>query len=175
MTTYVSLLRGINLGPARQVSMPDLQRCYADLGLDSVVTYIRSGNVVFGSDDEAESLRGRIEEAIERDFGMEVGVVLRTHAEMADIVARNPFPHADAAHIAVSLLSDGVPANLADLVGDVLAGDDEYVGDGREVYLHLPNGFGRSKLAARISGVRLPMVATVRNWRTVNKLVDLSA
>ena len=174
MTTYVSLLRGINLGTARQVSMPRLKEVYAGLGLASVTTYIRSGNVVFTADDPADAVRARIEAGIAADLGMDVDVVVRTREEMADVVARNPFPCADPGHLAVAFLVEDVPPDLAERLGPIPADGDEYAGDGREIYLHLPNGFGRSKLATRMSALKDP-VGTVRNWRTVNKLVTLSS
>ena len=177
MTAYVSLLRGVNLGPSTQLSMPRLTDVYAGLGLTSVATYIRSGNVVFAAEESPEEVRGRIESGIEGELGRDVEVVIRTATEMADIVARNPFPHADPARLHVVFLS--VPVGAADLevrLGSTDYGSDEYAVDGREIFLHLPNGFGRSKLATRMSALRIPAaVATVRNWRTVNKLVELSA
>jgi uncharacterized protein (DUF1697 family) len=174
-TTYVSLLRGVNLGPESQVSMPELQQLYADLGLHAVSTYIRSGNVVFASGDRPEALRERIERAVAEHFAVDAEVVLRTHAEMADVVARNPFPAADPAHVAVVFLSAPAPAVLTERLASADFGSDRYVADGREIYLHLPNGFGRSRLATRMSALRDPVVGTVRNWRTVNRLVDMSA
>jgi uncharacterized protein (DUF1697 family) len=175
MTAYVSLLRGVNLGPGTQVSMPRLQELYAGLGFDSVATYIRSGNVVFRSDVSAEEAHGRIEEAIARELGRDIAVVLRTQPEMADTVARSPFPQADPAHLSVVFLSAPLAADdLARHVGRIDRGSDEFVADGREIYLHLPHGFGRSKLATRMSALRTPVVGTVRNWRTVNKLTELA-
>jgi uncharacterized protein (DUF1697 family) len=176
MTAYVSLLRGVNLGPSTQISMPRLKEVYDGLGLTSVATYIRSGNVVFAAEDPPEKVRERIEAGIESELGMNVDVVIRTAAEMAATVARNPFPQADPARLHVVFLSE--PVGAADLdarLGSTDYGGDEYAVDGRELYLHLPNGFGRSKLATRMSALRIAhTVATVRNWRTVNKLVDMS-
>jgi uncharacterized protein (DUF1697 family) len=174
-TTYVSLLRGVNLGPANQVPMPELKKLYADLGLDAVETYIRSGNVVFASGERPDVLRARIERAVSDRFAITVEVVLRTHEEMADVVARNPFPDVDAAHVAVVFLSAPAPGALTDRLGSADFGSDRYVVDGREIYLHLPNGFGRSRLAARMSALRDPVAGTVRNWRTVSRLVDMSS
>lgn len=175
MTAYVSLLRGVNLGPSSQVPMPELKQAYVDLGYRSVATYIRSGNVVFATDDDADAVRQRLETVIEQRFGMAVDVVLRTHREMADVVVRNPFPRDDSAHVAVVFLSAPVPGELVERLVRTDFGRDRYVCDGREIFLHLPNGLGRSKLATRMSALRGPVVGTVRNWRTVNKLIDMSA
>lgn len=174
MTRYVSLLRGINLGPATQVSMPALKQVYLDLGFDDVETYIRSGNVVFTDDDPPDDVRRRIESGVAEHLGMSIDVVVRTHDEIADVVERNPFPRADPRHLHVVFLSAPVPDQLTARLAEQDFGTDEYAPDGREVYLHLPNGFGRSKLATRMSALRAPVVGSVRNWRTVNKLRDLS-
>lgn len=174
MTAYVSLLRGINVGPGSQVSMATLKEVYVELGLGSVATYIRSGNVVFTSDDGPAVVRGQVEQAIADRLGMDVDVVVRTHDEMRDVVERNPFPSADPAHLSVVFLSATVSTDLTERLGATDFGSDEYIPDGREIYLHLPNGFGRSRLGARMSALRAPTVGTVRNWRTVNKLVALS-
>ncbi len=174
MTAYVSLLRGINLGPTTQVSMPELKRLYVDLGFGSVATYIRSGNVVFTSDDERDAVRDRIGTGLAEHLGMEVDIVLRTHAEMADVVARNPFPEAEAGHLSVVFLSEPVAEEVTAGLAGTDFGDDRYAGTAHEIYLHLPNGFGRSRLATRMSALRTPVAGTVRNWRTVNKLVALS-
>jgi uncharacterized protein (DUF1697 family) len=74
----------------------------------------------------------------------------------------------------VVFLSAPAPRQLADQLAGLDFGSDEYVVDGAEIYLHLPNGFGRSKLATRMSALRDPVLGTVRNWRTVSKLADLS-
>jgi uncharacterized protein (DUF1697 family) len=174
VTSYVSLLRGINLGPTTQVSMPELKQVYADLGFDDVETYIRSGNVVFGSDDPPDVVRRRIESGIAERLDMTIDVVLRTHDELVAVVERNPFSAADPKHLHVVFLAAPVPDELTGRLAEQDFGSDEYTPDGREVYLHLPNGFGRSKLATRMSALRAPVVGSVRNWRTVNKLRDLS-
>jgi len=174
VTRYVSLLRGINLGPTTQVSMPALKQVYLDLGFDDVETYIRSGNVVFSDGDPPDKVRRRIEAGIAERLDMAVDVVVRTHDEIADVLERNPFPQADPKHLHVVFLTDPAPAQLTARLAEQDFGGDEYAADGREVYLHLPNGFGRSRLATRMSALRSPVVGSVRNWRTVTKLSDLS-
>jgi uncharacterized protein (DUF1697 family) len=174
VSRYVSLLRGINVGPTNQVSMPELKQVYVDLGFDDVETYIRSGNVVFGSDDPPDVVRHRIESGIVERLGMSIDVVVRTHDELASVVERNPFPDADPKHLHVVFLAEPMPGELTARLAEQDFGSDEYAPDGREVYLHLPNGFGRSRLATRMSALRAPVVGSVRNWRTVTKLSDLS-
>jgi uncharacterized protein (DUF1697 family) len=174
VTVYVSLLRGVNLGPDNQVSMPQLKQAYEDHGFDDVTTYIRSGNVVLTSPDGPDAVRRRIEAAVAERFELHVDVVVRSHRELAGVLDRNPFGAADPARLAVVFLSGPAPRQLTEQLNALDLGDDEYVVDGREVYLHLPHGFGRSKLATRMSALRDPVVGTVRNWRTVSRLADLS-
>lgn len=174
MNRYVSLLRGINLGPTTQVCMPELKQVYADLGFADVETYIRSGNVVFGSDDPPDDVRRRIETGIAERLDMTIDVVVRTHDELVAVVERNPFPGADPKHLHVVFLGAPVPEELTSRLAEQDFGTDEYAPDGREIYLHLPHGFGRSKLATRMSTLRAPVVGSVRNWRTVGRLRDLS-
>ena len=174
MTRYVSLLRGINLGPTNQVSMPELKQVFADLGFADVETYIRSGNVVFGSDEPPDDVRRRIETGIAKRLDMTIDVVVRTHDELVAVVEHNPFPRADPKHLHVVFLGEPVPEELTARLAEQDFGSDEYSPRGREIYLHLPNGFGRSKLATRMSALRAPVVGSVRNWRTVTKLRDLS-
>ena len=174
MTRYVSLLRGINLGSTNQVSMPELKQVYVDLGFGDVETYIRSGNVVFGSDDAPDGVRRRIETGITERLDLTIDVVLRTHDELAGVVERNPFPDADPKHLHVVFLAAPVPDDLTARLDEQDFGSDEYAPDGREIYLHLPNGFGRSRLATRMSALRAPVVGSVRNWRTVGKLTEMS-
>ena len=175
MTPYVCLLRGVNLGPTTAMSMAELKQVCAGLGLGSVATYIRSGNVVFTGDDDADAVRASVGAGIERHFGVAVDVVLRTAEQMAAVVAGNPFPQADPARVSVAFLGAPVAEQVVQDLGGTDFGADEYAGDGAEIYLHTPNGFGRSKLATRVSTLRRPAVATVRNWRTVNKLAQMSA
>jgi uncharacterized protein (DUF1697 family) len=175
VTAYVSLLRGVNLGPSTQMSMPELKQVYVDLGLGAVATYIRSGNVVCTSDEDAETVRTRIERGIEEHFGVAVDVVLRTGGQLADVVANNPFTNADPARISVAFLAAPVAAEVVQGLAGTDFGTDEYFGASAEIYLHTPNGFGRSKLGTKVSTLRRPAVATVRNWRTVNKLAEMVA
>src|SRR6186997_1339114 len=91
MATYVALLRGINVGGARKLPMADLAALLTGLGLEDVRTYIASGNVVFRAPSGGRALASRIERAIEEATGLDVAVLLRTPAELAKVVERNPF------------------------------------------------------------------------------------
>jgi uncharacterized protein (DUF1697 family) len=169
-----ALLRGINVGPRKRISMSALREIVASLGHKDVDTYLQSGNVVFMPAPGAEDLAVRLEEAIEKATGLDVAVVVRTGEELRSIVEGNPYPVEDPTRVVVAFLGEAVE------LGDLSLGDlgsylpDELTLAGREVYVSVPNGQGRSKLMEALTKRRLPTTLTVRNWRTVEALADLS-
>jgi uncharacterized protein (DUF1697 family) len=176
MRTLVALLRGINVGGKSRVPMAELRSTLESLGLEDVTTYIQSGNVVCRSRTAGTpALASRIERRIRKDFGLDVAVLLRTPTELAKVVKSNPFVRAgaDPAKLHVVFM-DSVPTRKAVAGLDPeRSARDEFELRGREIYLHLPNGFGRSKLTIDYFERRLGVRATARNWKTVNKLIAL--
>jgi uncharacterized protein (DUF1697 family) len=174
---YVALLRGINVGGHRQMAMRDLTSVCHELGFAEVETYLRSGNVVFrASSSSATRINGTLEAAIEAQFGFEVSTLIRTRRELESLVAGNPFLERGAQpdRLHVTFLRDQ-PARsaVAAIDPDEGRGDTFHVA-GREVYLHCPNGYGRSRLTNPFWERRLRTAATTRNWKTINALVDLA-
>ena len=175
MTTWVALLRGINLGSRKRISMVDLRALFETLGLDAIRTYVVSGNVVFESQRRARgALAGDIERAIESTLGHDVTVVLRTGPELARIVAANPFPDAEIATLYVTFLGDTPARDRVRALEEVSIGGDEFAVRGTEVYLHVPNGYGRSKLNNETLERRLGVAGTTRNWRTTTALAGMA-
>ena len=178
MTTYVALLRGINVGGQTRVRMDDLRSLFVALGHADVTTYIQSGNVIFSSPvDESSRLTREIEKRIADDLGVTVTVLLRTRDDLDQVVAGSPFASRDLdpAKLHVTFLADAPdPERLARLATPTDE-PDEYSIVGREVYLYCPNGYGRTKLNNAFIERRLGVAATTRNWRVVTKLRDLMA
>jgi uncharacterized protein (DUF1697 family) len=168
--TLVALLRGVNVGGKVKVPMAELREELADLGLKDVVTYIQSGNVVFRTGEK--DVGAAIEKRIEAKYGLNVSVILRTLPELRRIAKRNPFPRADKSRLHVVFLA-GKPKARAELEPERSPGD-EFAVKGREVYLHLPNGAGRTKLTLDYLERRLGVAGTQRNWNTLLKLVELA-
>ncbi len=169
-----ALLRGINIGPNKRIAMADLRGIVESLGHTDVETYLQSGNVVFtavGKGDNAAQL----EAAIAQATGHDVPVVLRTGDELAKIVEKNPYPVTDPTRVVVAFLGEKIdPARLG--LGELDAyAPDELTVAGREIYVSVPNGQGRSKLMEALVKQRLPTTVTVRNWRTVEALAKLTA
>lgn len=169
-TTYVALLRSVNVAGHGKIKMDDLRRAFRSLGYTDVTTYIQSGNVVFTSDAPVVALG--LENAIAAAFEMNVTVVLRTSAQLKRVVRRNPFTDADSSKVHVGFMQQrpsGAVAQKMDLQRFI---PDDVVVDGSELYFHLPNGLGRSKLPDYL-GRHLKVPITIRNWNTVTKLVQL--
>jgi len=173
MPIYIALLRGVNVGGARKLPMKELAPALEELGLEDVVTYIQSGNVVFRSRTAKAKLATQLEQGIAKRFGLEVTVMLRTAAELAEVIDANPF-EGDVANVHVAFLDRRPPkAAIAKLDPDRSPPDEFAVVD-TEVYLHFPNGYGRTKLGADYFERVLAVRATARNWRTVTKLLELA-
>lgn len=170
----VALLRGINIGSRRRISMPELREIVASLGHTDVETYLQSGNVVFAPAPGAEDVAGRLGEALASATGHEVAVVVRTGAELRAVVEGNPYQVDDPTRVVVAFLGEAV--ELGDLsLGDLVSYlPDELTLAGRELYVRVPNGQGRSKLMEALTKRRLPTTLTVRNWRTVTALAELT-
>jgi uncharacterized protein (DUF1697 family) len=173
--SHVALLRGINVGGKNVVPMKDLAAVFADAGCRDVRTYIQSGNVVFRGPAPAR-LRGVLEARIERTFGLRVPVVLRTADELAAVTRSNPYldddPSTDALHVV--FLADQPTDAAAASLDPKRSPPDTFTVMGREIYLRCPAGVGRSKLTNAYFDGKLSTVSTVRNWRTVLKLLELA-
>jgi uncharacterized protein (DUF1697 family) len=172
----VALLRGINIGPNKRIPMAALRSIVESLGHRDVETYLQSGNVVFtpkgrAGKDVGPSLSAAIAEAT----GHDVPVVIRTGAELARVVSRNPYAVDDPTKVVVGFLAEEV--SLGELsLGDLSAYlPDEPTLIGKEIYVSVPTGQGRSKLMEALTKRRMPTTLTVRNWRTVVALAELAS
>jgi len=173
VTTFVALLRGINVGGRHKVAMADLVALLAEAGGENVVTYIQSGNVVFSHAARSPGELGAdLARRIEAMTGFTVPVVVRTAAELAAVVGNNPFPGREPT-VHVTFLGADPPPGALDAVDAAAFAPEEFALVGRQIYLHLPNGMARAKLPQALDVFSTPV--TTRNWRTVCKLVDLSA
>lgn len=175
MTRYVALLRGINVGRAKQIPMADLRTLLTDLGFTGVATLLRSGNAVFtGSGDPAE-VASRIEAAVEDKFGMTVGCVVRDGTELATVIAANPFPDAAAEgsrYLAHFLSAAPEQASLRANDPVQLDPDRIRIGD-RVIYQWCPDGIMAAPDVGTFAVRNLGVVATGRNWNTVTKLAAM--
>lgn len=177
MGRQVALLRGINLGPHKRVSMAELRDLLTRLGYGDVRTHLQSGNVVLTSNVSAERLQRELEQQIEAGLGVDTSVVVRTRDELAGVVARDPLAGVvdDFARYQVSFLSAEPDPEWASQLAAVDVAPERFVLSGREIYAWHPDGVRRSRLAKLISEPRLGVTATARNWNTVTKLLELAS
>jgi uncharacterized protein (DUF1697 family) len=180
--THVALLRGINVGGRNRVAMAALREVVEGLGHTGVATYIQSGNVVFTSDEaDPGTLAAALERAIAGQLGVKPTVVVLTREQLAQVVADNPFPGEDNPRQVHALFWNG-PLGTEELAAVAAAqrqareagGRDEAKVVGTTLYLHTPDGYGRSELAARLARIGSGRTAaTARNWATVRKLLAM--
>ena len=178
MPTHVALLRGINVGGRNKVAMPELRALMAELGHTDVATYIQSGNAVFTSErTDSAQLADELEQAIAGRLSVSCGVVVITRDELQQVIDDNPFPAEDnprALHAVFRRagLTDAEQVAVAEAAERAKAKgcEDEAVIVGRTMFLHTPNGLGRSELSAQLSRTAASKTGTARNWATVHKL-----
>lgn len=176
MKTIIALFRGINVGGRNKLPMRDLVAVLEDLGLTDVKTYIQSGNAVFHADGvEITELSDAISTTIQERHGFMPQVLLLTMSDLAEAVAANPFPEAEAEPKTLHLFFLASPPANPDLasLADIQLDSEEFALTGTVFYLYAPDGIGRSKLAAKVEKA-LGVPVTARNWRSVTKIMEMA-
>jgi uncharacterized protein (DUF1697 family) len=176
-STYVALLRGINVGGKHKLPMKELVDICSATQCGNVRTYIQSGNVVFTAPaNVAQRLAPVLAKRIEEHFGFAVPVILRSREQLQQVAQRNPFLKAGKPEpmLYVSFLADEPTAEAIAKLDPNRSAGDQFRVIGREIYMYLPTGAGNSKLTSAYFDSRLATVGTVRNWATVLKLVEMS-
>lgn len=180
---YVALFRGLNVGGNHRIAMGDLRQCFWELGLKQVQTYIQSGNVLFASDAVKMGLEQTIGHAFQKRFGFASEVILRSKRELGFLIEQLPFSpeqvlQAETAddkveHLYVYFLDQGPTKEQLEAIMQGYEGPDRMQAGEQELYLLFQKSIRVSNLAARTA--RVFGNATVRNWKTVNKLYALLA
>ena len=172
----IVLLRGINLGPTNRVPMPALRELLGEHGLEDVRTYVQSGNIVLSSELSPMRLAATCKNAIAEGFGLDIDVLVRTHHELAEVVARNPLEKVavNPKRYQVTFLSEELDRRRVEELAALAAEGERLIAIGRELYAWHPDGVARSKLWARLGGKGLGVSATSRNWSTVTTLLEMA-
>lgn len=180
MPTHVALLRGINVGGRAKVAMADLRAVVAELGHADVATYIASGNVVLTSDSaDTGALADELEQVIADRLDVTPAVVVLTRDQLAGIVDANPYPDVeDGRHLHAVFHRDTVtpdPAVVAEAEqrAHEAGSRDSATVVGHTLYMHTPDGMGRSRLAELLDRSDAIAAGTARNWRTVTRLLAM--
>jgi uncharacterized protein (DUF1697 family) len=183
---YVALLRGINVGGRNKVAMADLRQVAESLGHTEVATYIQSGNLVFTSTGDnagggpADALADDLEQEIARSLAVRPAVVVLSRADLAQVIADNPFPgesNPKALH-AVFYRAPMTDETIAAVAGaeqkaQAKGSRDEAAVVGCTLFMRTPDGLGRSELAAQLARSVTKTAGTARNWATVNRLLEM--
>jgi uncharacterized protein (DUF1697 family) len=179
-TQYVALFRGINVGGHHSIRMDELKRLHEFLGMQDVLSFIQSGNIVFRSDGPQDPVRlvTLIEDAFEKRFGFHSKVLVRTGAELTTIIAGCHFESRDSLdpRRLVVMFMSAVPGDReqTDLLQSA-SGPEELKFSGTELYIYYPDGMGRSRLSNSVIEKKLKTFGTARNWNTVLQLQKLAA
>ena len=175
MTTYISMLRGINVSGQKKIAMAELKKLYESLGFKNVQTYIQSGNVIFEySDANLSKLISKIEKKIKEYFGFDVLVLIRTKDEFQKLIENTPFSKKDNNKLHVTFLSSIPTDSPIEEINKVKYKSEEFFISGKEIYLFCPNGYGKSKLSNNFFERKLKLSATTRNWKTITKLLEIT-
>ncbi len=176
MQTYISLLRGINVGGKNKIKMAELRAMLEGLGFKDVVTYIQSGNIIFKTKKTKETaLEKKIKEGILKTFGLEVPTLVLTEKTLQKLATENTYKDRDIPHnlLFLTFLSTSPTADKIKSVNAIEFPGEEFKVYKNVVYLCLPNGSARSKLSNNFFEKKLAVQATTRNLRTVNKLLEM--
>jgi uncharacterized protein (DUF1697 family) len=173
----IVLLRGINIGPHNRIAMPALREQLAGAGFGDVRTYVQSGNVVLSSDASPDRLAAECRALIAEAFGLDIAVVVRTRADLAEVVRRDPLGAVAETpkRYQVTFLAQALAADAVGKLAALAVAGERFEAIGRELYAWHPEGVARSRLATALSGKGLGVAATARNWTTVTTLLDMAA
>jgi uncharacterized protein (DUF1697 family) len=176
MDRYVALLRGVNVGGKNKIAMKSLAALFSDAKCRHVETYIQSGNVVFSADAAtARKANAAICSAIQQQFGFQTHIILRNQHEIERIESANPYCNKELPpeKLHVVFLADTPTAEKVALLDPNRSLPDEFTVSGSEIFLYMPNGMGKTKLTNAYFDSKLKTVSTARNWRTLQKLLEL--
>ena len=179
MSVYISLLRGINVSGQKKVNMKELKALYELLNFKHVTTYIQSGNVVFSCVEQTvDQLKVTIEAAIKKHFELDVPVLILSKQALENALLQLPFNNISikeqGSQVIFSFLSHDVSRNKIETLDSHLAPLETLAAGNNVVYLHCPNGYGKTKISNNFLEKKLNVTATSRNLKTIVKLCELS-
>ena len=175
MLTYISMLRGINVSGHKMIKMEALRNLYTQLNFKNVQTYIQSGNVIFQSQEtKPTDLQQKIAHKILEEFGFEVPVMVKQQLDFENVIHQNPFPNEDLSKVHVTFLSEVPHPENCLKITSVNYTPDKFIVLGNTVYLFCPEGYGKTKLNNTFFESKLKVIATTRNWKTINELFNIA-
>jgi uncharacterized protein (DUF1697 family) len=172
---FLSFLRGVNVG-GKKVPMSDVRILYDELGFKNITTYIQSGNVIFESKLTASASEKKIEKKLLEKFDFDVSVIIRTKDELSSAIKKNPFlkeKNIVEDKLYVTFLANEPDMALVKKLMESDPGPERFVIKEKEIYLYCPAGYGEAKLNNNFFEKKLKVIATTRNWRTTNILLEM--
>ena len=174
MKTYIALLKGINVGGHKKVSMAELRDLLAKSGFQNVQTYIQSGNVIFKSVDETHNIEVKISNLISVHFGFDVSVIVKTNPELQLIFDSCPFENAKKEKSYFIILNKIPERNLIEEINKISYDDEEIIIKNNCLYFYCPKGYGQTKFNMSTYERKLKVNGTSRNYNAMVKLLSLS-
>jgi uncharacterized protein (DUF1697 family) len=176
MKTHIALLRGINVNGQKKVPMTELRDLLLKSGFKNVQTYIQSGNVVFKSSEENKNkLEEIIKNAIIAHFGFEVPVLVKESNEIETILNHYPFSEEKKVNSYFTLLQSIPNKVLVQTISNETYPNETFQITNQCVYFYSEIGYGKAKCNNNFFERKLKVSATTRNYKTMIKLVSLSA
>ena len=178
MEKYIALLRGINVSGQKKIKMTDLRILFEDLSFTNVQTYIQSGNVLFkGKSTNKRTIRTKIENEILNKFGYKVDVILKTPDELKSVIDKNTFlkdKKKNTERIYFMFLSKKPSLSRIQILKEIDYSPEQLIIDSDVIYLYVPNGYSKAKMNNNFFEKKLEVIATTRNYKTVETLYTLS-
>lgn len=178
MAVIIAMLRGVNVGGHNKIKMEELRALCEALKLRDACTFIQSGNVIFRSEErDLGLLAAKLQKAIERKCGFRPDVILRTAAEMREVIGRNPFAkrrEVEPNRLLVTFLTGEPLAEARDKAAQLETAPEELRMERREVYIYFPNGMARPKVSWSTIERILKTSGTGRNWNSVKKMLEIA-
>mgnify|MGYP000852606772 CR=1 FL=1 len=176
METYIALLRGVNVGGHKKIPMAELRRYLSKEGLKNVQTYIQSGNVIFQSSEEnIEKLELKMHNAINKYFGFEVPILVKTPEGLQQIFDACPFPEEKKGNCYFTMLYTLPDQNLVEDVSQISYPNEEFFITESCIYFYCSVGYGNAKFNSNFFERKLKTTATARNYKTMLKLIAMSS
>jgi uncharacterized protein (DUF1697 family) len=178
MKTYIALLRGINVSRQKKIRMADLKTHLEELGWEDIRTYIQSGNLVFKSaDNNPVKIAQKIKQKLLEKYGFEVPILVLEPKELMHIIKNNPFtrdPETVEDRLYVTFLFNTPRTDLVRNLQKSKQSNEHFVFDDNIIFLYYPDGYGRAVMNNNAFEKGLKVAATTRNWKTVNKLYEMT-
>lgn len=176
-TQFIALLRGINVGGHNKIPMSELRSLCGELGWGDVQTYIQSGNLVFSAAKSTATLQRELERSIERHFGLEIAVMVRSANDWAAYVDGNPFPEVarqEPKLLALGLAKSALKPNALKDLRERAVDGEQLAQNHDALWVHFVKGVAKSKLTPSLVARLAGSPVTMRNWRTVLKLQEMA-